>query len=106
MKAPSIAIASYISSRDGAVSSSEILQRFGVGHSTLKRRRPELRRLGIVFVEDGNRSFYATRQLIKDFPPSTNQVPTKRRSPDENGRHPVVGSERDDQRNLRRKSRA
>jgi hypothetical protein len=33
-----------------------------------KRRRPELRRLGIVFVEDGNRSFYATETLVHRLP--------------------------------------
>jgi hypothetical protein len=69
---PALAIASYVRSRDGAASSAEILERFGFGHSTLRRRRPELRRLGIVFLEDGNRSVFATQELA-------NQVPTKYR---------------------------
>jgi hypothetical protein len=68
MRAPALAIASYVRGREGAASSA-ILERFDIGQSTLRRRRPELRRLGIVFVEDGNRSFYATREL-------TDRVPT------------------------------
>lgn len=68
MRAPALAIASYVRNRDGAASSAEIFERFGIGHSVLKRRRPELRRLGIVFVEDGNRSFYATEALIHRLP--------------------------------------
>jgi hypothetical protein len=65
---PALAIASYVRGRDGAVSSAEILERFWISQSTLRRRRPELARLGIVFVEDGNRSFYATRELIQQLP--------------------------------------
>jgi hypothetical protein len=56
---PGLAIARYVRSRDGAAHSHEILERFRIGQSTLRRRRPEPARLGIVFVEDGNRSLYA-----------------------------------------------
>ncbi len=68
MKAPALAIASFVRRREGAASSSEILERFGIGHSTLRRRRAELASLGIVFVEDGNRSLYATRELTYQLP--------------------------------------
>lgn len=70
MRAPSIAIASFVRNREGVASSGEILDRFGLSQSTLRRRRPELARLGIVFISDGNRSMYATREL-------THQLPTK-----------------------------
>ena len=65
---PALAIASYVRSRDGAASSAEILERFWISQSTLRRRRPELARLGILFVEDGNRSLYATRELAYQLP--------------------------------------
>jgi hypothetical protein len=65
---PALAIASYVRSRDGAASSAEILERFWISQSTLRRRRPELARLGIVFVENGNRSTYATRELTEQLP--------------------------------------
>ena len=65
---PALAIASYVRSRDGAASSAEILEHFWISQSTLRRRRPELARLGIVFVEDGNRSLYATRELAHQVP--------------------------------------
>lgn len=67
---PALAIASYVRRRDGAASSAEILEHFRLSPSTLRRRRPELARLGVVFIEDGNRSLYATRELA-------HQVPTK-----------------------------
>jgi len=73
MRAPALAIASYVRSRDGAASSAEILERFWISQSTLRRRRPDLARLGIVFVEDGNRSLYATRELIQQL--TTNYHP-------------------------------
>lgn len=65
---PAIAIAAFVRSRDGAASSAEIRERFWISQSTLRRRRPELARLGILFHEDGNRSFYATRELTKQLP--------------------------------------
>ena len=68
MRAPALAIASYVRSRYGAASSAEILERFDISHSVLKRRLAELRRLGIVFVEDGKRSFYTTQELIHQLP--------------------------------------
>ena len=68
MQAPALAIANFVRSRDGAASSAEILGRYGISESTLRRRRSELSRLGIVFIEDGNRSLYATRELAKQLP--------------------------------------
>lgn len=70
MRAPAIAIASFVRGRDGAAYPTEILERFYLAQSTLRRRRPELARLGIVFISDGNRSMYVTRELA-------DQVPTK-----------------------------
>jgi hypothetical protein len=52
----------------GAASSGEILKHFALSESTLRRRRTELRRLGIVFFEDGNRSLYAMRELAYHVP--------------------------------------
>jgi hypothetical protein len=72
MRAPALAIASYVRGRDGCASSAEILERFGVGQSTLRRRRPELRRLGIAFVENGSGSFYALAELVR----GTQQLPS------------------------------
>jgi hypothetical protein len=70
-RAPALAIASYVLGREGAATSAEILDRFQLSHQTLRRRRrPELERLGIVFVENGNRSMYVAHELI-------DQVPTK-----------------------------
>jgi hypothetical protein len=70
VRAPSIAIASYVRNREGVASSGEILERFGLSQSTLRRRRPELARLGIVFISDGNRSMYATHELTDNYLPS------------------------------------
>jgi hypothetical protein len=74
VRAPAIAIASFVRGRDGAASSEEILERFALSQSTLLRRRLDLARLGIVFIENGNRSLYATRELVREL---THQVPTK-----------------------------
>src|SRR5204863_5453041 len=63
MLVPALAIASYVRERHGAASSAEIMNEFQISPTTLRRRRPELARLGIVFVENGNRSLYATREL-------------------------------------------
>jgi hypothetical protein len=68
VQAPALAIASFVRGRDGAASSHEILVHFGIHQSTLRRRRPELSRLDIVFIEDGNRSLYATRELANQLP--------------------------------------
>jgi DNA-binding GntR family transcriptional regulator len=76
MRAPALAIASSVRARDGAAASAEILEHFALSQSTLRRRWPELARLGIVFVEDGNRSFYATRELTHQLP--TNYPPKDR----------------------------
>jgi DNA-binding IscR family transcriptional regulator len=73
MRAPSFAIARFVRAREGIATSAEILERYGLSQSTLRRRRPELARLGIVFISDGNRSMYATRELVREL---TDQVPT------------------------------
>lgn len=52
----------------GAASSGEILKHFVLSESTLRLRRAELRRLGIIFLEDGNRSLYATLELAYHVP--------------------------------------
>ena len=62
-----IVAAAFISDQ-GAAYSSEILQRFGIGESTLRRWRPALRRLDIEFVERGRWSFYARRDLLARYP--------------------------------------
>lgn len=64
MRAPATAIASFVVSRGGA-SSHEILQHFLMDTTTLRRRRPELRQLGIVFVENGSGSYYAPTELVR-----------------------------------------
>jgi hypothetical protein len=78
-RAPAVAIADFVRRR-GAAYSTEILDAFGIGYSSLRRRRPTLRRLGIVFVENGAGSFYATeelaRQLRSTFPSFTDRVCT------------------------------
>jgi hypothetical protein len=66
-RAPALAIAAYVSER-GAAYSGEILDRFLMSQSTLRRRRPELRRLGIVFVERGRGSFYVAPELADHLP--------------------------------------
>jgi len=58
VRAPAIAIAYYVAGRDGACSSHEILEHFGMDRTTLRRRRPELRRLGITFVQNGAGGYY------------------------------------------------
>lgn len=73
MRAAALAIASDVCNRDGAASSHEILERFQIGQTTLRRRRSELARLGIVFVETGNRSLYATRELAHGLPTNGHQ---------------------------------
>jgi transposase-like protein len=64
MRAPAIAIASFVAARGGA-SSHEILERFLMDTTTLRRRRRELRRLGIAFVENGSGSYYAPSELVR-----------------------------------------
>jgi hypothetical protein len=67
-RAPAVAIADFVRRSGGAVYSSEILDAFHIGYSSLRRRRPALRRLGIVFVENGSGSFYATEALARQLP--------------------------------------
>lgn len=63
------AIAAFVNKR-GAAYSGEILDEFLISQSTLRRRRPELRRLGIHFVERGRGSFYAPADLAHHLPPN------------------------------------
>ena len=64
---PALAIAAFVERHD-AVSSADILLHFDIGESTLRRRRPALRRLGIEFVENGRWSFYARADLLARLP--------------------------------------
>jgi len=61
-------IAAFVRDSGGAVYSSEILDRFFLSDSTLRRRRPELARLGIRFLENGRGSVYATAELVQHLP--------------------------------------
>jgi hypothetical protein len=64
---PALAIAAFVERHD-AVSSADLLLHFGIGESTLRRRRPALRRLGVEFVENGRWSFYARADLLARLP--------------------------------------
>ena len=63
-RAPALAIAMFVCSR-GAVYSGEIAAAFDISESSLKRRRPKLRQLGITFVQDGSGVFYASDELLR-----------------------------------------
>jgi DNA-binding IscR family transcriptional regulator len=73
-KAHALAISAFVRER-GAVYSAEILERFRISESTLRRRRPVLRRLGLVFVENGRGSFYASAELASQLP--TDYLPSR-----------------------------
>jgi hypothetical protein len=83
-KTPALAIADFVRRSGGAVYSSEILGTFGIGYSSLRRRRAALRQLGIVFVENGAGSFYATEELVRQLPvisqSATDRQPTHYRA--------------------------
>jgi biotin operon repressor len=66
-RVPPLAIATFVNER-GAAYSGEILDEFLISESTLRKRRPELRRLGIHFVERGRGSFYAVAGLTSQLP--------------------------------------
>ena len=66
-RVPAWVIAAYVNEQ-GAVYSSEILDRFLISEQTLRRRRPELRSLGIEFVERGRGSFYVAPGLACRLP--------------------------------------
>jgi len=70
-RAPALAIADFVRRSGGAVYSSQILDAFLIGYSSLRRRRAALRRLGIVFVENGAGSFYTTEELARQLPGSS-----------------------------------
>jgi hypothetical protein len=66
-RAPAPAIALWIRER-GAAYSGEILDAFGISQATLRRRRAELRWLGIEFVQNGRGSLYVTSELARQLP--------------------------------------
>jgi hypothetical protein len=66
-KAPALAIAVFVRER-GAVYSGEILNHFDLTERTLRRRRSELRRLGIEFIPRGRGSLYHVSSLTGEFP--------------------------------------
>jgi hypothetical protein len=66
-KAPALAIAVLVRER-GAAYSGEILNHFDLTEQTLRRRRSELRRLGIEFVRNGRGSVYLDSSLTSHFP--------------------------------------
>lgn len=66
-RVPAWTIAVFVNEH-GAVYSSEILDRFLISEQTLRRRRPELRRLGIEFVERGRGSFYVAPGFTRRLP--------------------------------------
>ena len=68
-RVPALAIAAFVREH-GAVYSSEILDRFFLSETTLRRRRPALARLGIRFLENGRGSIYATAELTDRLPAS------------------------------------
>ena len=69
-RAPALAIAAFVR-ENGAVYSTEILDRFFLSETTLRRRRPALARLGIRFLENGRGSVYATAELAEQLPGSS-----------------------------------
>jgi hypothetical protein len=64
-RAPALAIAAFVRSAGGAAYSGQILSAFGISQPTLRRRRAALRRLGIVFIENGSGSLYAVEELAR-----------------------------------------
>jgi len=66
-QAPVLAIALFVRERSAAYSA-EILNNFDISESTLRRRRPELRRLGIEFIPRGRGSFYTDPSITRHFP--------------------------------------
>jgi hypothetical protein len=66
-QAPALAIAVFVRER-GAAYSAEILNGFDISESTLRRRRSELRRLGLEFIPRGRGSFYRDTGVTNHFP--------------------------------------
>jgi hypothetical protein len=66
-QAPALAIALFVRER-GAAYSAEILNAFDISESTLRRRRSQLRGLGIDFVPRGRGSFYTDARLTGQLP--------------------------------------
>jgi predicted DNA-binding transcriptional regulator YafY len=66
-QAPALAIAVFVRER-GAAYSAEILNAFDISESTLRRRRAELRRLGIEFVPRGRESIYYDSGITRHLP--------------------------------------
>ena len=66
-RVPALAIAAYVNEQ-GAVYSSEILDRFSISEQALRRRRPELCRLGLVFISRGRGSVYLSPEFARRLP--------------------------------------
>jgi hypothetical protein len=73
---PVIALAAYIDEQ-GAVYSTELLLRFPLSESGLRRSRAALRRLGIDFVENGRWSYYARADLLARYPTTSPPITSR-----------------------------
>src|SRR5215212_8959311 len=62
-KAHAHAIAAFVQRR-GAAYSGELLDEFGISHQTLRRRRPQLARLGVRFFPNGRGSVYMAEAVL------------------------------------------
>jgi|SRR5215203_328640 len=62
-KAHAHAIAAFVQRR-GAAYSGELLDEFGISHQTLRRRRPQLARLGVRFLPNGRGSVYMAEAVL------------------------------------------
>jgi hypothetical protein len=71
-------LATWIRRQGRAVTPVELRARYGISDATLRRRREELARLGVVFVEAGRRSHYQAAAPVFDPdapPPASLDVP-------------------------------
>jgi hypothetical protein len=71
-RAHPIAIAAYVHSRRAAFSG-EILDEFLISEWTLRRRRPQLERLGLRFVKNGRGSAYVADTALPYHLPTTSE---------------------------------
>ena len=83
------AIAAFVQRR-GAAYSGELLDEFGISAQTLRRRRPELARLGVRFLPNGRGSVYMADAVLVDHLPTktdderpATHVPTAFRHPEQ-----------------------
>jgi len=87
-KAHAHAIAAFVQRR-GAAYSGELLDEFGISHQTLRRRRPQLARLGVRFFPNGRGSVYMAEAVLAyqlptrtDYERPAAHVPTAFRHPE------------------------